>query len=75
MYIRSFRNVGKILSQGIQNATTLEHLDISNNPLTTDDIIDLLNGVVESTSLMSLGITHVIVNEQLKKVSKLKHNI
>lgn len=75
LFICSFRNVGKILGQGIQNTIVLEHLDISNNPLTTDDIVDILNCVVESTSLRSLAISHVIVDEQLKKVLKLKKKI
>lgn len=65
----SFSDVGKIVGQGIKKATALEHLDISNNPLTAEDVVDLLNSVVLPTSLKSLGITHVFVDEQLEKVS------
>lgn len=64
----SFSDVGKILGQGINHTTRLEHLDLSNNPLTNDDIIDILNGIANPTSLRSLSINHVFVEEQVEKV-------
>jgi len=67
-FVDSFRDVGKILGQGIKKALVLEHLDISNNPLTAEDIVDLLDSISVSTSLKNLGITHVLVDEQLEKV-------
>lgn len=68
----SFSDVGKILGQGINQTTRLEHLDLSNNPLTDEDIVDILNGIVNPTSLRSLWIKHVFVNEQIEKVIKSK---
>lgn len=68
----SFSDVGKILGQGINQTTRLENLDLSNNPFTDEDIVDILNGIVNPTSLQSLGIKHVFVNEQIEKVIKLK---
>ena len=68
----SFSDVGKILGQGINQTTTLEHLDLSNNPLTDEDIVDILSCIANPTSLRSLGITHVFVDEQVEKVIKTK---
>lgn len=68
IFIDSFRDVGNILGQGIKKALVLEYLDISNNPLTAEDIVNLLNSISVPTSLKSLGITHVLVDEQLEKV-------
>lgn len=65
----SFRDVGKILGQGIRKTTVLERLDLSNNPLTAEDLLDLVNSVIVPTSLKVLGITHVLVDEQLANVS------
>ncbi|XP_022177348.1 leucine-rich repeat-containing protein 74A-like [Myzus persicae] len=62
----NFSDVGKILGQGINLTTRLEHLDLSNNPLTNEDIVDILSGIVNPTSLRSLGISHVFVDEQVE---------
>lgn len=59
------------MGQGIKKTSTLEHLDLSYNPLTTGDIVELLNCVVPPTSLRSLGIIHVLVEEEVEKVFKL----
>jgi len=68
--LHSFSDVGKILGQGINQTTRLEHLDLSNNPLTNEDIVDILSGIVDPTSLRSLGLTHVFVNEKVENVIK-----
>lgn len=70
--LNSFSDVGKILGQGINQTTRLQNLDLSNNPFTDEDIVDILNGIVNPTSLRSLGIKHVFVNEQIEKVIKSK---
>lgn len=64
----SFRNIGEILGLGIRKATTLEDLNISYNPLTTEDIVAVLNSILEPTSLRCLRISHVFVDEHLEKV-------
>jgi len=60
------------LGQGINQTTILEHLDLSNNPLTDVDIVDILNCIATPTSLKSLWITHVFADEQIEKVIKSK---
>ncbi|XP_029344400.1 uncharacterized protein LOC100571395 [Acyrthosiphon pisum] len=72
----NFSDIGKILGQGINHTTRLEHLDLSNNPLTNEDIVDILSGIVNPTSLRSLGLTHVFVDEQVEKaISKVQARV
>lgn len=64
----SFRNIGEFWSPGLKNNITLEELHISYNPITVDDIVELLNSVVEPSSLKILGMTHVFVDERIENV-------
>lgn len=52
----------------MRKSISVEHLDISNNPLSSKDITEMLNAIKEPSSLKMLSLTHVIVDEKIEKV-------
>ncbi|XP_050534760.1 leucine-rich repeat-containing protein 74B-like [Daktulosphaira vitifoliae] len=71
----NLKNIGSIFGKGMKKSISVEHLDISNNPLAPEDIMEMLNAIIEPSSLKILSLTHVLVDEKIEKaISNLQNS-